>query len=290
MQGPTVIQRIVGRSMVERAYRGVEVGLGGRMSVDEAKIFLDSLRGLTAMPEMVEAMDLAERAMVLDIITDIARFGRGADGPPDEVTGERRREWLGLRVIPVKFDDVMRECNTLWDAQVNAARKTTYAERNTALREVGRMQQAIAERAETRLDPVRKALDMLLCLCFNHDFVKLYAYDDATRMRGRLAELGLLLEIYRGAHGAYPEALAALAKEEVRRADQDFFSGGKMVYRRDGPGYVVYSVGINARDDGGHERPKITTPVHVWNPLAREPEADLPDDLVLRVSPLNKGD
>ena len=32
---------------------------------------------------------------------------------------------------------------------------------------------------------------------------------------------------------------------------EDIFSGGPLRYKREGPGYVLYSVGRNGKDDGG---------------------------------------
>jgi len=282
MQGPTLIERLVGLAMVEQAYRSVEPALGGRLKATEARELLDTLRGLKPMPEMVEAVDQFERLIPLDIIAHVARYGPDCMGHTlDDPTLATRRVGLGLRVIPVRFDDVMRECNGLWDQHVMAARKPTYVERNAAFREAEQARAAVASRKEW--DNLRKGLDSLE-MVFEAPS-KPFARQDEVRMRERLAELGLLLEIYRGAHGEYPETLEALPKDEVRGADEDFFSAGKMVYRREGSqAYVVYSVGRNARDDGGKEPPRATAATRGIFSREVGPKADLPDDLVLRVS------
>ncbi len=284
MQGPLVLERLLGLAMVEQAYLRIGPALGGRLTAGEARELLDALRGLKPMPEMVEAIDQCERLMPLDLIADVARFGPDSMSyTASDPSLATRHVGLGVRVIPVRFDDVMRECNALWDRDVMAARKSTYAERNAALREAAQARQAVAERQEW--DGLRKGLDILVGL--EAPSWKTYARQDEVRMRGRLAELGLLLEIYRAGHGEYPDALAALPKDQVRGADEDFFSGGKMIYRREGKGYVVYSVGINARDDGGRERPPVRPGWAVVRlSTIGQTRANAPDDLVLRVRPI----
>ncbi|MEI8197442.1 MAG: hypothetical protein WCI73_16220 [Phycisphaerae bacterium] len=287
MQGPMVLHRLVGRAMMEEAYCGVGPALGGQMTFDDCRLLLDALRVLKPMPEMVEAVDQAERFTMLDMLTQLARFGPGIWDAQGEELGGPQRQGLGYSLVPVKFDDVLREYNTLWDREASAARKPTYAERNKALQEVGHLRDAISARATKRWDGLRKALDMLVE--FKADFSRTYALHDQARMRKNLAELGLLLEIYRAAHGDYPNTLDMLPQDQVRGADEDFFSAKKMVYRREGKGYVLYSVGINARDDGGHELPRNPRrlpggPGGGWTVPPGHEKPEYPDDLVLRVS------
>ena len=62
-----------------------------------------------------------------------------------------------------------------------------------------------------------------------------------------IARAAVFLAEYRSAHGAYPESLAALGEPVPR----DPFSGKDIIYRREGAGYIHYSVGSNQTDDGG---------------------------------------
>ncbi|HUO09781.1 MAG TPA: hypothetical protein VM008_15865 [Phycisphaerae bacterium] len=62
-----------------------------------------------------------------------------------------------------------------------------------------------------------------------------------------IALLVVSLAEYRLVHGQYPNALDALGG----RVLQDTMSGGDVVYRREEDGYVLYSVGLNQKDDGG---------------------------------------
>jgi hypothetical protein len=62
----------------------------------------------------------------------------------------------------------------------------------------------------------------------------------------------LALERYRRAHGgAIPPALDALVPAFMAEVSRDPFSGKPLVYGKDAGSYIVYSVDVNRRDDGG---------------------------------------
>ena len=62
-------------------------------------------------------------------------------------------------------------------------------------------------------------------------------------------QAALVVYRWREGHGGYPGTLAQVATTES--LPRDPFSGQDLIYRRLGPGFVVYSVGRNGRDDGG---------------------------------------
>lgn len=76
------------------------------------------------------------------------------------------------------------------------------------------------------------------------------AASEATRL---VARYGVQLARYRLATGSYPETLAALAPDlRAELPDPvDPCTGKPLVYRREGEGFVVYSLGQNQKDDGG---------------------------------------
>jgi hypothetical protein len=68
----------------------------------------------------------------------------------------------------------------------------------------------------------------------------------------RLAIAVIAMERFRRAHGgALPASLDALAPALIPAVPQDPFSGASILYRHDEEGYVVYSVDVNRRDEGG---------------------------------------
>lgn len=61
----------------------------------------------------------------------------------------------------------------------------------------------------------------------------------------------LALKMYHEANGQYPEELDALTPAFLETVPLDAFTGRPLVYRRDGDGYRLYSVGPDEKDDKG---------------------------------------
>ncbi len=66
----------------------------------------------------------------------------------------------------------------------------------------------------------------------------------------------MALEVYKKQNGAYPETLGALVPGVLRQTPVDVFTGHAPIYRREGVGYIVYSVGLNGVDDHGENTAK----------------------------------
>ncbi|HOD82558.1 MAG: hypothetical protein BWX88_00929 [Planctomycetes bacterium ADurb.Bin126] len=122
------------------------------------------------------------------------------------------------------------------------------------------------KRQETQFDEKAAILRMLFCgfhrfedhwlsecLIWNartpekHDF----SMETQVRMRFQLARLALALAAWRAEKGGYPETLSQLAPDYLKEVPIDLFTGRPLAYRREGDGYLLYSVGMNRRDDGG---------------------------------------
>ena len=73
-----------------------------------------------------------------------------------------------------------------------------------------------------------------------------------TPTLNRLLETQLALRAYKCDHGAYPNSLSELAPAYLTRVPEDPFSNhAPLIYRRDGKRYTLYSIGFDAKDDGG---------------------------------------
>jgi hypothetical protein len=74
----------------------------------------------------------------------------------------------------------------------------------------------------------------------------------------RCARAALAVERYRIAQGDLPETLEVLVPEYLPAVPLDPFGGGPLRYRLLDKCYVVYSVGVDRKDDGGRaERPRF---------------------------------
>lgn len=68
----------------------------------------------------------------------------------------------------------------------------------------------------------------------------------------RLDTVAVALEEFRAAQGnGYPDALSALVPTYLQFVPADPFDGQPMRYRKEGTGYLLYSIGPDLKDDGG---------------------------------------
>jgi hypothetical protein len=76
----------------------------------------------------------------------------------------------------------------------------------------------------------------------------------------RITAWGVALRRHKLATGAYPDRLTDVRSEFAKAAGGliDPFTAGPLVYRRQGEGFILYSVGANMADDGGrNERDRM---------------------------------
>ncbi len=66
-----------------------------------------------------------------------------------------------------------------------------------------------------------------------------------------ILKLSLALKIYKEKYGNYPETLSSLVPDIIPEIPIDPFTGNDYIYRKEGRGFIVYSVGPNEKDDGG---------------------------------------
>ena len=70
----------------------------------------------------------------------------------------------------------------------------------------------------------------------------------------QVARAALALLRHKLAHGAYPASLAEIDPAFLPEVPLDPFTGNPLVYRPDGDGFLLYSLGENLADDGGTEK------------------------------------
>ena len=91
---------------------------------------------------------------------------------------------------------------------------------------------------------------------------------------GPIYEIALALAGYHSDHGVYPKNLKDLVPKYVDQLPEDMFTGDPFHYKRKGKGYLLYSVGLNTKDDGGR---------NAWRDPAAEDDPDYEgDDIAIR--------
>lgn len=132
------------------------------------------------------------------------------------------------------FDDALAVARQAWPAKLDAAAalRAKYA---SEWKEVGRLRLLVEQGPP--------ALGVLLLA------PEAAGLDMAVR---HTAMTVLAVERYRRAHaGAVPPTLAALVPSFMPAVLPDPFSGSPLIYSHDATSYIVYSVDVNRRDDGG---------------------------------------
>ena len=96
---------------------------------------------------------------------------------------------------------------------------------------------------------------------------------DAETQR-RLAVMVIALARYQAAQGRYPERLEELLPKYLEKVSVDFMDGKPLRYRRRADGdYLLYSVGLDGRDDGGMRDDVALSPVKPAEAKTNAPNA-----------------
>jgi hypothetical protein len=172
--------------------------------------------------------------------------------------------------------------NWWFDRIVYAYRMPTRAEQRQAIGELDAEIRKLKETAEDAqlLDELlrenaHKALSVrcseVILTMFLPSVTTGRSFEDRLNMRFELDKLGFALAAYRIDHGAFPAKLADLAPKHVAKLPEDVFNNSDLHYRLEGKGYLLYSVGVNGKDDGGKSQEDRGKAGEEW------------DDLVVRV-------
>jgi len=80
----------------------------------------------------------------------------------------------------------------------------------------------------------------------------------------RMARIALALSLYRSESGSYPDSLDVLVPKYLPEMQIDPFDGKPIRYKRKADGYILYSIDINRKDDGGVWTGKQKTSDWIW--------------------------
>jgi hypothetical protein len=182
-----------------------------------------ALRGERALEHrMLEAVERGEESL--------------SGGPPD--TGERVSVVLNGRMIRHSHALVLRFMTDAAEAARTPGPEMTARlnEINAAISEMDRRRDSRAMLAVLETAAVNKALQSV----------------PRKLASLRTATAAVAAERYRRAEGKWPESLEALSPAYLRAVPTDPYNGRPLRYRRLADGVVIYSVGPDGADNGGH--------------------------------------
>ena len=285
-QSPTLVEGLVAIAMDAIACSGdAAVAQQGDLTAEQARRFQADLRELAPLPDMIDKIDEAERFMVLDAVTSMARDGFAAlDGMTDSgdwESGVERRGSQRTGSMMLNWDEILLMLNTHYDRLVEAGRIADRPERGQAVDELSEAMEEEFERGRNlaslaksfltkgpRKTVTEKIGQILLALMTPALSAALQAEDRAV-ITFQLTDVALALAAYRADHGRYPERLEQLIPKYLEEVPPDLFTGDALRYQTSGQDYLCYSVGFNREDDEGRT-------------YESEPRGD---DIVIRTTP-----
>ncbi|MGA2257990.1 MAG: hypothetical protein ABSG53_25275, partial [Thermoguttaceae bacterium] len=265
-QGPTLIDALVALGVDWRACGGDQRLLQhARLTPTQIVRIRADLDKLPSLPKIVNTMNVGERFMYLDSVGTVAREGFNSlmdivGGPKPEGMLKSLLDSAAREAID--WDVVLRVGNTWYNRMADACGKPTRAERQVVL---GKIDADLRKLATEAKDWKSLGLSMLYgprCAIserIGQVFVSLFLpkappgsdAEDRGTTQFELTKLGFALAAYHADHGTYSVKLAELVPKYVARVPKDIFNASDLHYRPEGDGYLLYSVGVNGKDDGG---------------------------------------
>ncbi len=293
-QAPYMTGALMATAYSGIAYDGMNrLALAEKLSPEQAKRYLTEVDRIPIKISLPEVFDFSERIYVLDSIRQEAVYGRKELSPEMEL-------WIGLvgskdRFLAVKnlldnaeidWSEVLHIVNVTFDAAVKANALETYQEKKAAVKIFS---QSLAQQGKTAYERIASR-DFDPKTATSQDCAAIYASIQTEsafktlssaitvvpvrlETNKSITSFSLALAGYHAEHGAYPKELGALAPEYFSELPKDSFSGGDFIYRAEGTGYVLYSVGPNGKDDGGRNFSDTTSE----NPIPEDA-----DDIAIR--------
>jgi len=262
--GSTFIEVRVGIALVDFATKAQLALLGhADHPAERLRGWQADVRGLRPFPAIADKFDVADRFLCLDSVTAVIHGGGGGlellaglSGTPARQTQARER----LLNLSIDYDPAFRAVNRMCDRATAAARLSDRAARQA---EYERIQADVAA-WQTETAGVGLWTRVTMSATERGEYVGKYIVTLLFPVLGRIqnaadrAEQGdanlhvaLALAAYRSDTGHYPVTLDELAPKHLPKVPGDLFSGAALVYRPTAAGYLLYSVGVNGRDDGG---------------------------------------
>lgn len=266
-RGTTLIEHLVGLAICTLGTTG-EVSLLGAADhpPERLRTWQEDARSLPPLPPLADIVDLGERHMVLDAMQAIA-LGADLGKFDDSLTDSPFRRPPGtLFSRSIDFDPGFARANSTFDRLSSAAQIKDRVRRRESLAEIE--QDITAAKVKAVADLKSLGLfegagdrgERLAWIAINFlvpAVGKMLDSDDRIEQQFRNRDVAIALARYKADTGAYPAALTELAPKYLPTVPDDLFNGKPLTYRLEGNGYLLYSVGVNEVDDGGHDRDDV---------------------------------
>lgn len=266
-QGATLIDLLVGIACDSVAC-GVDVRIARhpKLRTPQALRFRRQLDKLTPFESIATKFDVAERWTMLDTVSSIARDGAKTLNIVMELHDFGPGADLLLKFVirmGVDWNQVLRTSNVMYDRVTAAQRKPTRAQRmrelNGLQREIDAMHAKAASKKNLAFAFISKKhrsewLSSVLVGSMLPGMSLISNAADRAAVKVDQTRLAFALAAYGAEHQGYPKSLDQLIPKYIAKLPSDRFGAGPFRYKATDKGYVLYSIGMNEKDDGGIDR------------------------------------
>jgi peroxiredoxin/mono/diheme cytochrome c family protein len=269
-RGGTLIEGLIGIAIDNQAARA-DLAYLERVQTDAKRIesCLRDLQKLPPTPELADKVNLGERLAILDMVMSVDRRGikylEGLTAQGQANDSNPLGAFLAELILKdIDWDPALRNANQWYDRMAAAARGTDRSTREkewnqveadlkalrTKVVESGGLGEALVEGKDDPKVRGKAVGNVIICL-MTPAIHKVQGAVDRIKQTQDNLRLAFALAWFHCDHGHYPKNLDALAPKYLERIPQDMFSGKALIYRPSENGYLLYSVGVNGKDDGG---------------------------------------
>ncbi len=239
-QEGTLIAFLISMADTRLLSMGIGEVCAGRALEDKDLVRLMGVQDPSPWRQRLAAAFRGERVILLETGEDLFKAGLGDLGSVFE--GANFWQKLGLWILRPLLKKDMRQALSAFDWLAAQASVPYYQSR------------ADLKAWDLRKRPWYGYLSRFFIGNFEAAFMKV-AMIEAVMSANRT---GLACRLYKSRTGRYPDSLEALVPDLLTEIPIDPFTGKPLVYRREGEGFIVYSLGSNERDDGGRSTYMIT--------------------------------
>jgi hypothetical protein len=225
---------------------------------------LKSIQDLPPIPSLADKVERCERFAYLETLQHIARRGPGV---LEGLAGAKFRKPTAEEskaLEKIDWEPAFRNGNRWYDRMAAALRHQGRNDRESALdrfeADLNALRAGLAGKPNIPQllagngpadGMVGKAIGDVLTAQMMPAARKVQAgYDRSEQVRRNL-HVAFALAAYQREEGRYPAKLDDLAPKYIPAVPDDLFTGKALIYRPADKGYLLYSVGVNGRDDGG---------------------------------------
>jgi len=254
-QGTTLVEQLLAISFRQIACHATEAILSSdRLTKELAHQIQKELSTISPFKNIASCVDQGERISMLDATSYSSIHGLDA-----LVRAGFDKEISAIDCSSVDWNIVLAHINDQFDEAVAAIRLANFPERLKACKRFNAKLEMAAAKAK-KTDAVKSELDrnarseligsILAALMVANLDAACEAEDRANSIL-TLTQLAAALAIYRNERGSYPIKIDDLVPVVLDKLPVDLFHNKPFIYKRADNGYLLYTIGVNDRDDAG---------------------------------------